>query len=142
MLRTVLAGALASGALLGGSAATAHDYGYPPGGYGSFGYGGYDSGTPAYASGGAGYGYAPYRPRGFTLLGARAGVTVLGIDVDASAKLKVGASGWSGGHRGYAPPPPALRAARAGGVRPARADVRAELRRQATARAMGRPIRR
>lgn len=101
MLKTVLAGALASGALMGGSA-QAQGYGY-----------GYDEGRPAYAS--AGYGYEPYRPRGFTLLGARAGVTVLGIDVDASAKLTVGAHGWGGGSRptyyappqqGYAPPPP------------------------------------
>ncbi len=96
MLKTMLAGALASGALMGGGAAQAHDYAYPYG---------YDRGVPAYATGGYGGGYAPYAPSRFTLFGARAGVTVLGVDLDASAKLQIGASGW-GGHRGYAPPPP------------------------------------
>lgn len=94
MLKTVLAGALASGALAAGGA-QAHDFNYPYG---------YDRGVPAYAAGGyAGGGYAPYHPSRFALFGARAGVTVLGVDVDASAKLTVGASGWGHG-RGYAPP--------------------------------------
>lgn len=102
MLRTILAGALASGALLAGGGAQAQGYGY--GGYGvgvGAGVGfGYDGGAPAYA--GAGYGYAPYRPHGFTLAGVRAGVTVLGVDIDGSAKLTIGAHDWN---RGYAPPP-------------------------------------
>ena len=105
MLRTVLAGALASGALLAGGGAHAQGYGYGVGGGVGYGYG-YDSGTPAYAGGG--YGYAPYRPRGFTLAGVRAGVTVLGVDIDGSAKLTIGAHDWGhGGYaRSYAPPPP------------------------------------
>lgn len=99
MIKTVLAGALASAAMLGANGAQAHDYGY---------------GQPAYASGG--YNYAPYQRRGFPLLGARAGVTVLGVDLDADATLRIGASGWGrGGYRqpvyappvqAYAPPPP------------------------------------
>lgn len=102
MIRTVLAGVLASGALLGAGGAQAQGYGY---GYG---------GAPAYVSGG--YNYAPYQRRGFPLLGARAGVTVLGIDLDADASLRIGASGWGGGGhhqpvyappvQAYAPPPP------------------------------------
>ena len=102
MLRTVLAGALASGALLASGGAHAQGYGY--GGYGvgvGAGVGlGYD-GAPAYAGGG--YGYAPYRPHGFTLAGVRAGVTVLGVDIDGSAKLTIGAHDW--GRGGYAPAP-------------------------------------
>ena len=88
-MKTVLAGALASAALLAGGAAQAHGYGY-------------DGGQPAYASGG--YGYAPYARRGFPLLGARAGITVLGIDLDADASLRIGASGWGGGGGGYRQP--------------------------------------
>ena len=100
MLRTVLAGALASGALLAGGGAHAQGYGYGVGGGVGYGYG-YDSGTPAYAGGG--YGYAPYRPRGFTLAGVRAGVTLLGVDLDGSAKLTISAHDW--GRGGYAPAP-------------------------------------
>ena len=104
MLRTVLAGALASGALLASGGAQAQGYGY--GGYGvgvgaGVGFGGYDGGAPPYAGGG--YGYAPYRPHGFTLAGVRAGVTVLGVDLDGSAKLTIGAHDW--GRGGYAPTP-------------------------------------
>ncbi len=99
MLRTILAGALASGALLAGGGAHAQDYGY--GGYGQGGYGvGVGAGVNVGEGGGYG-GYAPYRPHGFTLAGVRAGVTVLGVDVDGSAKLTVGAHGWDHGG-GYA----------------------------------------
>ncbi len=108
MFRTILAGALASGALLAGGGAHAQAYGY--GGYGGYGPGvgvgvGVGLGAPAYAGGG--YGYEPYRPRGFTLAGVRAGVTVLGVDVDGSAKLTIGAHDWGrGGYGGgYAPAP-------------------------------------
>ena len=52
MLKTILAGALASGALAGGTAAQAHDFAYPYG---------YDRGVPAYAAGG--YGGAPAETR-------------------------------------------------------------------------------
>ncbi len=113
MLRTILAGALASGALLAGGGAHAQDYGY--GGYGQGGYGvgvgaGVNVGAGGYEGGGYG-GYAPYRPHGFTLAGVRAGVTVLGVDVDGSAKLTIGAHGWGGGggqggYASYPAPPP------------------------------------
>lgn len=97
MLRTLLAGALASAALMAGGGAHAQGFGAGVG----VGYG-YDAPPPAYAA--YGYGYAPYRPHGFTLAGVRAGVTVLGVDIDGSAKLTIGAHDWN---RGYAPPPPA-----------------------------------
>ena len=51
-----------------------------------------------------------YRGDGrFTLAGARAGVTVLGVDLDASANLKIGLHDRYRGAGGgaYAPPPPA-----------------------------------
>ena len=65
-----------------------------------------------YASGGYGGGYGGGCGQDhFTLLGARAGVTVLGVDLDASARLGVFAEGECGGGapayqpRPYAPPP-------------------------------------
>ena len=105
MLRTMLAGALASGVLLAGGGAHAQGFGVGAGagyGYGGGYSGGYDA-APAYAGGGGEY--APYRPSRFTLAGVRAGVTVLGVDLDGSAKLTVGVHGWGGGGRGYAQPP-------------------------------------
>ena len=96
MLRTVLTGSLVAGALLAGGGA--HAQGYGDNGYG---YGG--PGVSVGAGVGLGYGggyvspYAPYRPRGFTLAGVRAGVTVLGVDLDGSAKLTIGVHG--GGYR-------------------------------------------
>ena len=101
MLRTILAGALASGALLAGGGAHAQGFGVGAGVGVGYGYGG------GYYGGGygGGYGgYAPYQPSRFTLAGVRAGVTVLGVDIDGSAKLTIGAHDWN---RGYAPPPPA-----------------------------------
>lgn len=105
----VAAVALASTALVAGTTSA----------QGAHGYGGYGP-TPAYAAGG-GESYAPYdtynraRP-GFTLVGARAGVTVLGVNLDGGAgvRLSVGDDGYEGGHRhhhhsrpvAYAPPPP------------------------------------
>ncbi len=99
----VAAVALAS-ACAGAGAASAQAYGY--GGYGP---------TPAYAA--RGESYAPYdtynrgRP-GFTLVGARAGVTVLGVNLDGGAGVRLSA-GDGGGYRhhhegapSYAPPPP------------------------------------
>lgn len=49
-----------------------------------------------------------YRGDGrFTLAGARAGVTVLGVDLDASANLKIGLHDrYRGGGAVYAPQPP------------------------------------
>ena len=72
-------------------------YAYADGGYGGGGYGG---------GGGCGQDH-------FTLLGAHAGVTVLGVDLGASAHLGVPVDSECGGGspvfvpRPYAPPPPA-----------------------------------
>lgn len=95
-MRTLLLAAAAAAALASPAAAHAGDYGYR-------------------------YDYAPHVAHdGFTLFGARAGVTVLGVNVDAGTGLRVSAGGYGGGyaHRGYgyaggyggdygyAPPPP------------------------------------
>lgn len=97
----VAAVALASAAAAAGAANAQASYGYGP--------------TPAYAAGGESY--APYdtynrSSPGFTLVGARAGVTVLGINLDGGAGVRLSA-GEGGGYRhhherpvAYAPPPP------------------------------------
>ena len=65
----------------------------------------------AYAGGGYAGGYGGCRQDRFTLLGARAGVTVLGVDLGASAHLGVPVDGACGGYapafqpRPYAPAP-------------------------------------
>ena len=65
-----------------------------------------DYGAPPYASGG--YGYANYNGgdcEGFTIAGAHAGVTVLGINIGGGARARIGddCGGYHGG--GYAPQP-------------------------------------
>jgi hypothetical protein len=81
---------LAAAALsVAGGAAHAQDYGRPP--YASNAYAGYDGG-------GCG---------GFTIVGVHAGVTVLGIDVGAGGRARIGGdcrSGYTGG-AAYAPAP-------------------------------------
>lgn len=63
---------------------------------------------PAYAYSGYDYAGAEYGANHFTLAGVRAGVTVLGVDLDAHAGLDIGAHGWGGGYgRGYYAPQPA-----------------------------------
>ncbi len=76
----------ASGALLAAGAAHAGDYGAPP--YSAGGYAGYDGGGC----------------EGFTIVGAHAGVTVLGINVGAGGRARIGGdcAGYSGA--AYTPP--------------------------------------
>ncbi len=92
-------------AVLGGGATQAHAYdgGYLP--------------PPAYAYSGYDYGAAGAGEEcggdSFTLAGAHAGVTVLGVDLSGGARLSIGDQGVCHRHhhvryaaRGYAPPPP------------------------------------
>lgn len=91
MTKLLLLAAAASLAA-GGARAQGYDEGYLP--------------APAYASSGYDYAGAEYGARrGFTLAGVRAGVTVLGLDLDANAALTLGVH--DGGYAPrYAPPPP------------------------------------
>jgi hypothetical protein len=86
----VIAAALAGSAAFAGGA-QAQAYGPGP--------------RPAYAA--SGYDYNGGGRERFTLLGARAGVTVLGVDLDASAGLRIGLHDRGGYPRGpvYAPAP-------------------------------------
>ena len=59
-------------------------------------------GTPPYASGG--YGYGGGDCEGFTIAGVHAGVTVLGVNVGAGGRARIGGD-CRGGGGGYAPAP-------------------------------------
>lgn len=89
-MRMLLITALAFAAPVAAGTAHAQGYGYLP--------------APAYAYGG---GYEGGHGGRFTLAGARAGITVLGIDLDGSANLKIGLHDHHGGGRQvvYAQPP-------------------------------------
>lgn len=77
--------AAATAAVLAGGAAQAHGYG---------GHGGYDRPNlpaPPYAQDGRSYAaYERVPSKGFPLVGADAGVTVLGVHVGGSAKIRIG----------------------------------------------------
>jgi hypothetical protein len=92
MMTLKILAAAAALTMLAAGAAHAGDYGRPPYASGAYGYAGYDGG-------GCG---------GFTLAGAHAGVTVLGINVGARAQARIG-GGCEGGSGGaaYAAPQPA-----------------------------------
>jgi len=88
MIVKMLAASAALSLLALGSA-HAQDYGAPPYGSGAYGYAGFNGGGCD----------------GFTIAGAHAGVTVLGIDIGGGARARIGGD-CHGYGAGYAPPPP------------------------------------
>jgi hypothetical protein len=98
-----VAAAAAAVLIAGAGAASAQPY---------YGYGELPP-APYQVEGGGYYGGSGCGGDRFTLLGAHAGVTVLGVDLGAGAGLSVPTGGYCGGEaqsfepRAYAPPPPA-----------------------------------